>query len=330
MKTFKYFLPLFVLFFLTAAQIYSQGTSKSNNEVAISNRHIMLPSASEIIYIIPPNESFKFDTTGLRVSFGLLSETYDATMRFSYRIDIPSDVNILRNSYNVLKHETFKSNDVNVQYFKLNPLYNETLIHWVVFCDNDFFSFYGIVAYDIKHDESLSKDIEESLRSIIVIRNPDVVPESNISATGDFSLLGLKFVQKMSIPMSYFTEDGLPALATQGNKVVMIATPPTSASVNIDISENAISELTAVLRNSVLPNDTLIAICVQPVEFVNNQGVVIEGVLASNPLRNFIGVYSFSRELRVFFAILGICNEDEKEEFFEKILKFKDTVNVTM
>ena len=336
MKTVKYFILLLALS-LAATQIFSQSISTKNKDTVritskISNKHVMLPSVSDFIYIIPPDKSFRVDTARERVPFGLVSEKYDATIQISYRLGVSSDVNILQQSNSILKHELLRCNDVNVKYFKLNPLHNESQINWLFFCDNEFFSFYGTIHYDKKFDKALAKNVEASIKSIIVTRNANLVPENNAYMSGDFSLLDLKFVKRMSVPLTYFTEDGLPALSTKGSKIVILATPPARKLGNIDIAERAIQDLASVLKNSELnqlnPDESLIVQRVQPIEFATNHGVVVEGVLSSDPNKNFIAIHSVSVGINTFYVLLGICNEDEKQEFFEKILKFKETVKV--
>ena len=334
MTRLKYFFALVVLLIILAnTQIFSQVIFDKKDTIKITNKiskkHVHLATASDVIYLLPPDKSFKVDSARARVRFGLVSEKYDATMEFSFMVGMPSDANLLQRSKKILKYEVLKINDVNVKYFKLNPLNNESRINWFVFCENELFSFYGIVSYDIKHDKAISKNIEKSLRSIVVTRNPDVIPERNMGMSGDYALLssslGLKFVQRMSIPLAYFTEDGLPAAITKGSKILIMATPPDSRFDSLDIAEKALRDLNRVFRQY-RANDTLIAERVQLEEFLTHDGVVIQGSLMSNPARNFIGIYATSHGHLPFFAILGICNEDEKDDFFEKIHKFKATV----
>jgi len=332
----KYYSTFIVLVFLTVTQFNQQEiyASKKIKRVTteITDKHIVLYSTSNFIYIVPP-EGFRADTAQEKVLFGLMSEKYDAGMRFSFRIDYSDDINVLRNGYNILKNESMKINDFNLKYFKLKPLNDGSKIEWLVFADNPFFSFYGILSYDIKFDKTLSKNVEKAIRSIIVTRNTFVTPENNISITGDFSLLDLKFVQRVSVPLAYWTEDGLPANATKGSKVVILGTPPSQYISKMDIADNAIRSLNNVLRNSVLNDtnhsDNLIAKRVQPTEFVALPGVIIEGVLESDANKHFIAVYSVpDSKVSQFYAILAICDEDEKEELFERIMKFKETVSL--
>ena len=330
----KYFFALaLLLIILTSSSVFSNVIFDNKDTIKITNKisknHVHLATSSDVIYLLPPDKTFRVDSARAKVRFGLASEQYEATMEFSFLTGMPSDPKLLQHSNKILKYEVLKINDVNVKYFKLNPLNNESRINWAIFCENELFSFYGIVSYDIKHDKVLSKNIEKSFRSIVVTRNPDVIPERNMGMSGDYallsSLLGLKFVQRMSIPLAYFTEDGMPAAITKGSKILIMATPPDSRFDTIDIAEKAIRDLNRVFRQY-RENDTLIAERVHLEEFLTHDGVVAQGSLLSDPTRSFIGIYATSHGQLPFFVLLGICNEDEKEDFFEKFHKFKATV----
>ena len=336
MVTVKFFFILFALNFLVASQIFSQTVSIDNKDTIhitsqLSKKHIMLPTANNFIHLIPPHRSFVVDEERTRVQFGLFSKKYDATMRIAFRSSIhrstySDDVNQLKLSHRILKYELLRINDVNVKYFKLNPLNDESQINWVIFCDNDFFSLYIVVSYNKKYDRALSKRMESFIRSIIIAPNPSVTPTSNMSMVGDYSLFDLKFVQRLSVPLSYFTEDGIPAATTRGSKIVILGTPPTVSLDTINIAEKAIRDLNLMLRQHA-PNDYLIPLSMRPTEFATYHGVIVEGILASNHNKTFIGIYSNANDPKIpFYGILGICNEDEKEEFFERIHRFKLTV----
>ncbi|MPN34607.1 hypothetical protein SDC9_182101 [bioreactor metagenome] len=146
--------------------------------------------------------------------------------------------------------------------------------------------------------------------------------------TGDFSLLDLKFVQKLTFPISYFTEDGIPVKTTRGSKIVALTTYPLSSAQAVnDMAEPAIDMFNKVLQQQ-FPHDSIIAHKVYEEDFIGHDGICVEGSLKSDNSKHFLGLYSQGRS--AFYVMLAICNEDETETFFRTVRKFKPTVKPTL
>jgi hypothetical protein len=289
----------------------------------ITPAHIDLYTMSQVIYLIPPDNSFKTDTT--KTFLGFNSSKYNSTMKISFAIQtMPSEYEQINAIYKILIFKQLQINDISVSYYKLTEKDKDAKsITWLMFCESDFFKFYIINTYDSKHDKALAKKIEKTYKNIIVQRNPDVMPNRNSTLTGNFELLPLQFVQLMSVPIAYFTEDGSPVNKTHGSKYVALASPPISALENREKSILAIESANAILALQQF-SDSIIVERLSELEFCGGDGICIEGTLAHQQSKRFI--FYFTKAKTMFYGLFAVCNKDDAEQFFQIISAFEKTV----
>jgi hypothetical protein len=302
------------------AQYYSnKDTVVINNK--LNKNYVLLPTANHEIHLLMPNKHFNADTVSSDF-LGLVSKKYNTHLRISFSVDnVSKTINGITKAYQILKYDVLKINDAIVQLVKYKT--SESSITWSAYCESDFFTFFMNVTYDKKFDKELSKNIEKTYRSLIVTRNPDITPSSSIHAEVNTALLDLKFVQKMFIPLCYFTEDGIPLKKSKGTKYVIVATPSVSAFDTTEISDAAIQIGNNMLKQN-FPEESIIPEKVYEANIAGNDGICIEGTLASNPHKSFMMYFSKARIIS--YATIAVCNEEDKVVFFNMFSKFKESI----
>jgi hypothetical protein len=332
---------LFLLNLCFSNTIYSQ-SNLSQDTIKVTNqltdKYLKLPAINNIFYILPPEESYIIDENPDK--FGLNSKKYESDLYLRFQSEgalnevNPDFVLQTRTQFGLLKNELILANDVIVRYIKFKSLQNnDTIINWNMLAGNDFFAIYGNLTYSQKYDKELSDKVEKSFKSIVVTRNPDAKPESNIWFDGEHSLLDLKFIQRYDAYTSSFSEDGLPVKYSKGSKFAVLATPPHNQGNKNDIAAIGIDEINLVLRNRIsTSNDkfdttlSMIPYSVKEDEIDGIPGILFEGVLSTDENRSVIAYFAPANKL--FHSVIGICNSDETAEFFEKIRKYKETVKI--
>ena len=331
---------LIIIFSANQNNLY--GKSQKKKEISISSdtiftvtnkitpKHLILESPSNFLYIIPPDESFK---VAMEIGkYGIFSEKLNSSMRFSYQAPneyapVEKDfISMILKDNNLLMNKLVKStNNVLIRYAKSKK---DTTITWQMVCGNDFFGLTANLTYNVKYDKMLTNNVENMFKSIIVERNPDITPTTNSPfIIGDYEVLGLNLVKRMSIPISYFTVDGIPFHRSKGTRAVMLSSISYSNSGGYKSMEQAsIESLETLIKTIFLnTNDKIIPYSVKEVDEINEVPTLrIEGHLLSDDSKN---VVAYCSSVGKFVHIIcGIYDEKESNEFFKVIDKFKETV----
>lgn len=296
----------------------------------ISKQHILLQSANSDLHVLPPEKSFKFKYED--DFFGLVSEKYpDINMRFVYSgVEYHDNDSLVNLYYKMLKKipAMIVNNDFIVWAYKyqLKDEADENYI-WSVYVKNDIAYAHGTITYHKKYDKVFDKNMEKLIKNIILSRRTDIKPTANIVGSGDYSILGLKFVPKMSVPVAYFTEDSKTFVATKHSKMFAFATP----NGNRETTEERLDALTRA-ANQILSlsklNDTIIIEQLGETSSAEHDWIWVKGTLQNNPSRSFIAYYSDFTKAS-YYVLFGICDANEKEEFFAQIDKFRATVTTS-
>jgi hypothetical protein len=319
MKQLTHRIPVIIIF-LFALLFTAQAKEQLTNKV--TPKHVLLPSIQCEIYLIPPDTTFKMVRD--QSLFGYTSSKLGMTISMTMDNQSIREARQLLNSgsFKTVKTQELHINDFDMIYYKLEGE-NDAKVAWLFFASNDFFDLVGEIHYKKADDKKYSSKIEKSLRSFIVKRNPNIFPTTSSFLDGDFTLIPLKFVQLVSTPVTYFTEDGVPLAKTKGTKFVAIATVPMRQGDTTDIAEVAL-ENANILYRLTYPNDTLVAEKVDLMdEFAKFQGLHITGSVASNDNRVFDMYFSASK--KTAYILFSMCDAKDATEFFKAIKAFSLT-----
>jgi hypothetical protein len=305
------------------AQSSSKDTTKKENK--ITKDLILLPTISNFMYMLPPEKSFQRDTNG--VFLGMSSEKYPG-VTFSFILrgsDYEEDENVIKEKNTILKQGVMRINDnFDLWYYKLSSKVNPQLITWSIFFKNAFFYGNALFSYLEKDDKILGKGIEKTINSFVIIQRPDIVPTQNVIGIGNFDSIPLKFVQKRTYPVAYYTEDGLPITHTKGAKIFVFVTGPRAHSDYYELSEAAVLESNKIFRINNL-NDSVIVENIESTTMMEVDGIKLSGSLASDNKRSFISYYIKVPDKDIFFLVFGICNAADKKEFDKVLDNFRKT-----
>jgi hypothetical protein len=163
-------------------------------------------------------------------------------------------------------------------------------------------------------------------KSIIAEPNPYITPATKTPfITGDYELLGLNLVRRMSVPITCFTEDGWPLRSSTGTQDALLFSISYSIKSGYRSMERSSVDGFEILMRTVFPNETIIPFSVREVEEINEIPTLrIEAYFQSNDSRTIVAYCSPTDKL--VHIICGICDEKEADEFFQVIDKFKKTV----
>ena len=308
-----------------SAQSSSIDTLKKDNPIL--KESIILPTFHNLIYVLPPEKSFERDTN--MTFFGLSSPKYQGvTLSFTLpESGYMDDEKVIKQNFSILKQGIMRvNNSFDLWYYKLSPKGNPDIIRWSIFFKNEFFYGNGIFTYNIKDDKILGKGIEKTINSFVIIQRPDITPQRNSLASGDFDSIPLKFVKKSSYPHVYFTEDGFPIDKTKGSKIFVLSTRPPSSTTSLETFEHAIIESNSILyRNNI--NDSIVVEKIEPTQMLESTaGVKLSGSLKSDINRSFFSYYIIVPGKSLYFLIFGICNYDEREEYDKVLDNFRKSI----
>lgn len=327
------------IFFTSIDSIYSQqnidfekiNSDTINIKSKKTKKYITLQAVNYLIHILPPDNTFKIINNGR--DFGISSKKYNASIllkfqsvnKFSY---IDSTFNKTLNYYKdiIRSYNFFKSDNILFKYMQYGALVgNDTMSTWNMICGNDIFALNIYVTYPIREENKLGKLMKKTLTSLIFEPNPAITPEYNTPFTCDYSLLGLKFFQRTGLA-SIFTEDGLPLELTKGSKCFFSVVIPPSTSQTDNLADNVITLLNNTFFEPYL-QDNILASKVLETEIQQQKGIEIEGSFKNNYEKVFLVFMAATASN--YNIIVGYCNEDEKDLFFEKIRKLKQTWKIS-
>lgn len=305
------------------AQSSSRDTLIKNNE--ITQDLIMLVSTNNFTYIFPPEESFEMDTT--QTFLGLSSEKYPNVMlRIIFSGNYEDDEITLSRSYNILETgPIMRVNDsYDMWYFKLSPKGRPDIILWNIFFRNELFYGLAMFSYPARYDKVFAKGMEKTINTLVIVQRPDILPQSNLYGTGDFDLIPLKFVKRVTLHTSYFTEDGFPITRTKGDKIVVIATAPSPRS-RVEEFETAIYETNKIFIINEI-EDSILVENITPITMLNTEGFKLSGTLASDINLRFLSYYVRYHPEDIFFMIFAICKPEDVEELDKALNEFSKTM----
>lgn len=323
------FIMLIIVLALSSRILEAQSSIKDTlkKENPILKEAKILPTFHNFIYVLPPEKSFEIDTN--MIFLGLSSEKYEGVI---FSITLPGmgymdDEKAIRQRFNILKQGLMRiNNSFDLWYYKLSAKNNPDVITWSIFFKNEFFYGNGLFSYNIKDDKVLGKGIEKTINSFLIIQRPDIVPQRNTLAAGDFDSIPLKFVQKVTYPNVYFTEDGLPIDKTKGSKIFVLSTRNVPDSKTLEVFEQAIISSNNILATNNI-NDSIVVENIEPTQILEaTAGIKLSGSLKSDINKSFFSYYIMVPGKDLYFLIFGICNYDEKEEFDKVLDNFRKSV----
>lgn len=329
----KSFLFSVVVFLLSNTAVFSQqkvfDINKINKDTTVVNpkktsKYTTLKSVNYLIHILPPTKNFTH--IGGNMEFGIESKTDNAkiTLRFQASHTFNYVDSIFMKSANhykeaLLDYRFFKSHEMLFKGMKYISLFNnDTMVTWNMICGNNYCGVAIYATYPLSKESKIGDAFTKTITSIIFEKNPEITPEYNVPFTCDYSILDLKFFQKTGIA-AIFTEDGESLELTKGTKCFFATSIPPSQSQADNLADNVIDLLNNTFLGPYL-KDSIYASKVLETEIQQQKGLQIEGGFKNHDTRVFV-IY-MAATMGSYNIVMGYCEEDEKDLFFEKIRKF--------